>query len=585
VYRGLANFFANDSIQYLNKILDYDLEAVIDRLTTGGTVTYTPMPDLTTRVTLGYDFIMQDSKNLRPYGFFGFPTGALLQDNWQNKAITVDYVGTYNFGLVKSVKSAFSWGGQAVSNETYLLEGWGENFPGAKQPTVNSASTKVGYEDRQKVWNAGFFFQDVFDITNRYFLTLGLRVDGNSAFGSGFGLQTYPKVSASWVLSDESFWPKWGSGKVRFAYGRLGGAPGAFDAVRTWYASGDWIGIPAFVAKNKGNPDLGPEISSEVEAGFDSSWKDDRIKLDFTYYRSTTTDALLNVAGDPSVGFANPQLTNVGKLRNTGLEIALNTTPVLRQNWELDLGLNVSTNHSLALDLGPGVKSIASSSLFLDNPIPVVWGRYIRNGDQFADPYASCDLPAAVANPTAPCIELQHIYGPSAPTHTIAPSMSLRVPFGINLSARGEYKGGNWIQDNNIEPGAVTRGAMVASCWDYYAPATLGAKNTLKPLSEIPALYRARCTPALSNAGYFTYQADFFRLRSVSAQIPVEFLLPARFKSAMLSLSYNNSLTWKKMPILDPEIGGNNGAEDLGHDISPRVPPPISFVASMRVTF
>ena len=41
-------------------------------------------------------------------------------------------------------------------------------------------------------------------------VTVGMRVDGNSAFGSGFGLQTYPKVSASWVASDESWWePRW----------------------------------------------------------------------------------------------------------------------------------------------------------------------------------------------------------------------------------------------------------------------------------------------------------------------------------------------------------------------------------------
>jgi TonB-dependent starch-binding outer membrane protein SusC len=560
VYRGLANFFSNDSIQYLNKILDYDLEAWIDRLTTGGTATWSPMPDLTTRVTVGYDFLMQDSKNLRPFGFFGFPTGALLQDNWQNKALTVDYVGTFNFGLMSNVKSSFSWGGQAVGQETYLLEAWGENFPGAAKPTVNSASTRQGYEERAKVWNAGFFLQDVFDITNRYFLTLGLRVDGNSAFGSGFGLQMYPKISGSWVLSDEAFWPGWGSVKMRAAYGRSGRAPGAFDAVRTWDASGAWNNQPAFVPKNRGNPDLGPEVSAEVEAGFDSSWKDDRIKLDFTYYRSTTSDALLNVSGIASVGFSSAQLTNVGKLQNTGLEVALNTTPILSENWGWDVGVNVSTNHSKALDLGP-LKNIASQGIYLNEPVPVVTGRFVRNPDAFADPLASCDLAAAKANPALPCIEATHIYGPASPTLTIAPSTSLRMPWGINLSARGEYKGGNYIQDSNIEPGAVTRSAMVATCWPYYADATLGKTNALKPLAEIPALYRARCIPALSNAGYFTYQADFFRLRSVSATIPVDFLMPDQINSA------------------------TDGSEALSQDISPRVPPPISFISSIRITF
>jgi len=112
--------------------------------------------------------------------------------------------------------------------------------PGA--PTVSSAGNKLGFEERQRVVNAGLFGQTVLDLKNRYFLTLGARVDGNSAFGKNFGLQMYPKASLSWVASDEAFWPKTISEmKLRFAWGQSGRAPGAFDAVRTWDAVG-WGG-------------------------------------------------------------------------------------------------------------------------------------------------------------------------------------------------------------------------------------------------------------------------------------------------------------------------------------------------------
>src|SRR4029450_2025862 len=120
-------------------------------------------------------------------------------------------------------------------------------------------------------WNAGFFFQNIFDIHNRYFVTVGMRVDGNSAFGSGFGLQMYPKASASWVLSDESFWRDgWGSMKLRVAYGQSGRAPGAFDAVRTW-TSLAWT-QSALVPSSLGNPDIGPEVTAELEAGVEAGW-------------------------------------------------------------------------------------------------------------------------------------------------------------------------------------------------------------------------------------------------------------------------------------------------------------------------
>src|SRR5690606_6857437 len=142
--------------------------------------------------------------------------------------------------------SSFSWGGQAVGDDEHHVQGQGQNFPGAVDPTVSSGALQRASESREKVWNAGFFLQNVFDISNKYFITAGLRVDGNSAFGEGFGLQVYPKVSGTWVMSDEGFWsPSWGQVKLRAAYGQSGRAPGAFDAVRTWDPAG-FAGLPAF---------------------------------------------------------------------------------------------------------------------------------------------------------------------------------------------------------------------------------------------------------------------------------------------------------------------------------------------------
>ena len=173
--------------------------------------------NLTNRFTIGYDFVQQDTRNLRPFGFESRPRGALLNHHWQNALLTFDYVGTYTFNLTDDLRSSFSWGGQAVGDEQHTVEAWGEDFPGAVEPTVNSAAFTRGFEEREKVWTAGFFFQNVFDLQDKYFLTLGARVDGNSAFGEGFGLQVYPKASVSWVVSDEDFWTGGGQLRLRAA--------------------------------------------------------------------------------------------------------------------------------------------------------------------------------------------------------------------------------------------------------------------------------------------------------------------------------------------------------------------------------
>src|SRR5690606_21497357 len=219
-FRGERNYFASEDPEILKVVFDYDLQQRIERLTTGGTVTYSPLANFTNRLTVGYDYSQQEARNLRPFGFPMFPQGALQNNVWQNRLLTFDYVGSLGFGITESVSSNLSWGGQAIGDEIREVEVWGENFPGAAAPTVSCASIKIGEESRENVWNAGFFLQNVVDISDRYFLTAGVRVDGNSAFGEGFGLQVYPKASLSWVVSDEAFWgDAWGEVKLRAAYG------------------------------------------------------------------------------------------------------------------------------------------------------------------------------------------------------------------------------------------------------------------------------------------------------------------------------------------------------------------------------
>src|SRR6185312_9870735 len=194
-------------------------------------------------------------------------------------------------------------------------------------PTLTTGSLRtVDAVDEERVINAGFFGQEMVSWRDRLFVTAGMRVDGNSAFGTSFGLQTYPKLSASYAISDEDFW-KHVKGveslKLRAAMGESGKAPGAFDAVRTWDPVAAENGQPAFTPAQVGNPDLGPERTREWEAGFDASALDGRLGLVYTYYDQHTFGALIPVQQDPSNGFAGSQLINAGQLFNHGNEVTL----------------------------------------------------------------------------------------------------------------------------------------------------------------------------------------------------------------------------------------------------------------------
>ena len=624
-FRQERNYWLNEDPRLMAELVDYDAQQTNENLTTGVTISYSPLPSLTNRFTAGYDFVSQEGRNIRPFGFYQFPEGSATNNTFQNRLLTFDYVGSYNFDVTEGIRSTFSWGGQAIGNEERAVRGYGENFPGAAEPTVSSGALTFAEEERERVWNAGFFFQNVFDLQNKYFITAGVRVDGNSAFGSDFGLQVYPKVSGSWVASDEAFWPgSLGTMKLRAAYGQSGRAPGAFDAVRTWNAIG-FANDPAFVPDNLGNADLGPEITSEWEFGFDGAWVDNRVTAAFTYYRQITTDALMGVGAVPSLGFTQDQLRNVGAISNRGMELQVDAELLRATNWGVDVGLGVTTNKSKVESLCRGETEPSDVVLARDPDaecisefdglggriiegydVPMQWGRRVANPDFV--PAADCSQGQAdnrcfeyvdyegTTSPFNPSTGENLPIGPAFPTIFLTPSVTVRFPYNISVSARGEYRGGHYAF---ASPVTIGRSARSPICFPHYVdPAGRaidlnddGDTNDANEYPDLalkddtPALWRERCSPAYGDA--FWYKADFFKLRSLSATVPMDFAFPDRISSSTLTLTLQNSFAWySEVPWYDVEIYGNAGATAGGiGEPSERLPAPATFRMALRVTF
>lgn len=438
------------------------------------------------------------------------------------------------------------------------MDGYAEDFPGPGAPTLSSGARSLSFENRQRVVNAGIFAENLIDFRDRYFLTTGIRLDGNSAFGSNFGLQAYPKVSLSYVISEEPFWrANWGDWKLRAAYGQAGRAPGAFDAVRTW-SPGSWLQASSFTPNTVGNPNLGPERTTEFELGLDASLFDGRVMAEFTAYNQRTTDALLPVTQVPSIGFGGSQLENVGILTNRGVELGVDATLYERGGLSWDGGMSVTTNHSEMVDLGDSAPfSLARLGfVFEGHPVPAVVGARVLNADELADPQ----------------IETDYVFGPNLPTHIISGRTSFGYR-GLTLSARGEYQGGHYM-DNRASFNLAARDAHPL-CQILQA----------QPREQMNALQRARCdNPTLWEL--WIYPADFFRLRDVTLQAPVPFAIPGA-SSAVVTLSARNAWTWRNSGFwdFDPEMIGNDGMDEPVRNIREHIPSPASFTASVRVVF
>ncbi len=564
-FRAPNNSFGSADPAVISQLLDSDAAQENTHLTLGVTANWAPYERLTQRVTLGLDRIANRATQYRPFGFVLDPEGVISDIRWSSRTLTADYAGSLGWLTSEILAGTFSWGAQTITTDEATVDSYGRGFPGPGKHTLSSTAERFVYGTESRYVSGGFFLQNLFGFRDRVFLTLGARADGTSTFGENLGLQVYPKASLSWVLSEEPFWGAgWGEVKLRAAYGLAGRAPGAFDAVRTWNP-GSFGGESSFLPGNVGNPDLGPEKTREIEAGFDASWFEGRLSAEVTYYDQVTRDALFNVAQIPTRGFTGSQLENVGRITNRGLEVGLNGDVYRSRELTWSLGGTLSTNRSEVLDAG----STTSSTIVVGQPAPVVRGTRVVNADEYADPV----------------YELDHFFGPNQPTLTLGVHTDLELPRGFRLSARGEFQGGHYISDS-ASNFMIDRGAGAPGCDGAYQLVPFDAFAGAD-LSGLTALQRARCYRETFRSGLWIYPADFFKLRELTLLAPLDALVPGG-ANATLTLSLRNAYRWTNADFwaFDPEmISSRSTTNALTSGITEHAPAPARFAASVRVAF
>jgi TonB-dependent SusC/RagA subfamily outer membrane receptor len=568
VMRAPYNPLGSGEKEDLDKILAVTYPATNERLNIGLMLRWSPLSRFTNRLQVGYDEAQAHNEQFKPYGFVFTPEGEVVDTRWQSGALTVDNVANFEIPVTDQLRSTFTFGGQLIKRSEHRIDGAGNGVPGPGRHTVSNTAVRRVSSASSRVNTGGFFFQNLLGFRERYFVTAGLRVDGNSAFGRDFGLQPYPKLSASWVVSEEPWAPEWGTLKLRAAYGHAGRAPGAFDAVRTWQ-SFSFDQQLAFYTQNLGNPDLGPERTVELEAGFDGAFFSDRVSVDFTWFTATTKDALFPVAQPPSLGFLSSQLENVGELTNRGIELSVNASLLDRRAFGWNVGVGIATLHSKVIDVG----SSTSPQLQVGQPVPVVRGTKVLNADEFADPIE----------------ERNAFFGPNHPTHTITLHTDLRLPRNLVLTGRGEYLGGHWMREWPSHLSA-REGSGAFACDDVYELVPWaeyrGPGNTHPNLDRVRALDRARCYRSATD-DHWVHPADFFKLREVSLQVPLGDLIPGTSRSS-LTVSGRNLWRWinSDFDTIDPEIvTDTDQITSLVRRVYSQIPPPAALTFSLRAIF
>jgi TonB-dependent starch-binding outer membrane protein SusC len=340
-----------------------------DRFISGFDVQYSPVTELSLNGTFGVDYTSETTTNFQPFGYnvdgiIGdrvFGAKGIYQSN--DREVTVDLKANWTKDLARVFNSSFVTGVQGFISRQKFPGSNGYDFPGPGVAITSATGTQYANDGVVETVNGGYFAQEQLGYRNYLFLTGGARYDYASAFGSTAAGVLYPKASISFVPTDVPGWhlPGFSSWRVRAAWGKSGRQPSAFAKFTTFASAGGPNGA-GLGPDNLGNPDLKPEVATELEGGTEFGFFQDRVGLVATYWKRRVSDLLYNVQYPPSGGFTNAQLTNVGTLDAHGTELGMNGFIIRAPQLSVDLFANIAFLNQKIVSLGgaPAIKVSAN---------------------------------------------------------------------------------------------------------------------------------------------------------------------------------------------------------------------------------
>ena len=572
----------------------YNNRTKSDRLTLGGTINYRPVEWFRNRLTVGIDNTLAQAALLYLPGDEGEPGGATLGRTPITRILSIDYSGSIPFSFRSDFELVTSFGTQIVGNRTETLAATGTGLGSPDVILIGSATTTSGSNAFSESNSVGYFIQEQVGWRNRLFVTGAVRADDHSAFGSNFDWLIYPKLSASWVLSEEPWAQRvvelgrLNTFKLRGAWGRAGRAPSPYSATQTYTVDRGTLGTGTGSALRVlafGNPDLKAEKGEEFELGFDAGLFDERLGFDFTYYDKVTTDMLTTVATAPSSGFPVNRLTNLGKVTNSGIELGITGSPLRMDNVVWDSRLSLSTNRNRLVDFGipgktretvtsaAGIQAYATVQEHREGyPLAGYWAAKAQR-----DPATGRLLVNAAG---ALILDTAKYIGPSSPTREVGFSNTVTLFRDFRLYALVDWKGGMYLF-NQKERNRCQSG--VDNCARVNVNVPQSTRNPQNAADSIPfrELLVWRSVP-----GEFIEKADFAKLREVS----VTYTVPSRYlgrlgpSGASITLSGRNLALWSDYSGIDPETNSYGGRTFLRVDAW-ATPNPRRLIGSVNLTF
>jgi TonB-linked SusC/RagA family outer membrane protein len=497
-----------------------------------------------------------------------------------------------NFDVNPELTSTTTVGGQYQEELLNAVGCYGEGIvPGTQSCSTSSASFSV-FEDYFNEVQIGAYLQQELGWRDRLFLTGSVRLDDNSNFGNQVDMQLYPSVNASYVLSQEDWFPSDGvisELRLRGAYGEAGVLPGFNDAITLFEAvtatrAGNEPGV---TLDETGNPDLEPERSKEIEGGVDVGLFNDRVGLGLTYFNKRSEDALISREIPPSFGLTTSFFQNLGEIRNRGFEMSLQALALDMEDARADFTLQFSTLENEVVELGEGVEPINFGSQRHQEGFSP--GAYFQQPytfeDENGDGLIAIDEVTPEEEPDTEGLSEEeerlvlgefNFIDESIPTWTVSLNADIELFQFLRLNTLFDARGGH-SQNNFTE----------AFRCQQFAAAGLGCAATAAEDASLEE--QARFVASRfhgTNAGYIE-DATFLKWRELSLTLTAPPSLRdvhPLLERSTLTLSGRNLATWTDYSGLDPEVQSSGNANFSQFEFNTQ-PPLQHFTARVDIRF
>ena len=286
----------------------------------------------------------------------GSPYGSYAEDAYTVKENNTEVLATYIKQLNKN------WGIDALLGFNVRNKQYENNYQAAPRLAVadlytltNSRDPLTSSNDFYRLRQYGLYGSIQLDYRRWAFLNITGRNDWSSTLPVDNNSYFYPSVTASVLLSEAFGWRSKAVNylKIRGGWSQVGADANPYQLATVFTSETAFNGNPLQSSSTIGmNPNLKPEKTSSIEAGFEAAFWDNRLYLDFTYYKTDSRNQILKLATTAASGYTS-QVRNAGHIRNRGYEIQLGAVPIQTSKgfrWNMDLNYGANSSKVVKLD-------------------------------------------------------------------------------------------------------------------------------------------------------------------------------------------------------------------------------------------